>query len=397
MKLDKLENLRLSCDYDGNVEAVRPSNYAYSMLAEKGLHCLNLEDHNLLISYDVLMTDFEKVENFNKICLNENKNGFVTFGYIYVNTTVAMKFDKAELVKESEISNFFVHVDIDVNAVDDDFLLDTENKRLDSKKHANKFKIINIYYDPTDSETCNDVVQYLKDRCDLVTTYDSNISLILQTVSGFKFQNFSINPLSLSVDSMYNDSFKEVHEHIQKSLINQNKGIVLLYGESGTGKTNYIKHLTTLVNNKNFVFVPISMIGHLTDPTLISKLVEQKNLVLVIEDCENALEDRNNGKGNNDFVSTILNLTDGFLSDVIGIQIICTFNSDLDKIDKALLREGRLIAEYKFDKLSLNKTKELIKMLKFEFDTDKELSLSEIFNLQSKAKRHHKKDNKIGF
>ncbi len=45
-------------------------------------------------------------------------------------------------------------------------------------------------------------------------------------------------------------------------------------------------------------------------------------------------------------------MTDGFLNDLLNLQIICTFNVDLRKLDSALLRPGRLIARKEVKALS---------------------------------------------
>ena len=62
-------------------------------------------------------------------------------------------------------------------------------------------------------------------------------------------------------------------------------------------------------------------------------------------------------------------------------QIIATFNCDLTKIDPALLRKGRLIANYEFNKLDVESSKILSD--KLEFGTEKisePMTLAEIYN-----------------
>ncbi len=138
---------------------------------------------------------------------------------------------------------------------------------------------------------------------------------------------------------MYNDDFIDVHHQIKEKISEENKGIVLLHGVAGSGKTNYIKWLTGQVPNKKFIFVPTTMIPSLTDPSFLTILIENKNSVLVLEDCENYISERSTLDANTDVVSSILNLADGVLSDIMECQFICTFNSDISKIDTALLRK----------------------------------------------------------
>jgi hypothetical protein len=71
-------------------------------------------------------------------------------------------------------------------------------------------------------------------------------------------------------------------------------------------------------------------------------------------------------------------LTDGLFSDFLNIKIICTFNTNLERIDKALLRKGRMIAKYNFTPLSAEKTAALAKKLGHEGVTGS-LTLADIF------------------
>ncbi len=61
------------------------------------------------------------------------------------------------------------------------------------------------------------------------------------------------------------------------------------------------------------------------------------------------------------------------------IQIICTFNAPLTRIDKALLRKGRVIASYEFKPLTIKKSNTLLKSLNSEYITTKEMTLAEVF------------------
>ena len=62
-------------------------------------------------------------------------------------------------------------------------------------------------------------------------------------------------------------------------------------------------------------------------------------------------------------------------------QIIATFNCDLTKIDPALLRKGRLIANYEFNKLDVESSKILSDKLGFGTDKISEpMTLAEIYN-----------------
>lgn len=193
-----------------------------------------------------------------------------------------------------------------------------------------------------------------------------------------KIYNRSIKPMVIDIDNMYADGFSQVNDKIIHDLTNKSKGITILHGVPGSGKTNYIKWLTSQVQKK-FLFIPNTMIGVLDKPEFISLLIESSIDVIVIEDCENYIRSRE--AADNNIISTILNISDGMLSDILECQFICTFNAPLDYIDEALLRKGRLNVEYCFTKLSVEKSNQLIKSLGSDFIATKEMTLAEITNL----------------
>ena len=188
----------------------------------------------------------------------------------------------------------------------------------------------------------------------------------------------SIKPMVIDIDKMYTDGFNQVNDKIIHDLTNKSKGITILHGVPGSGKTNYIKWLTSQVQKK-FLFIPNTMISVLDKPEFISILIESSVDVIVIEDCENYIRSRE--AADNNIISTILNISDGMLSDILECQFICTFNAPLDYIDEALLRKGRLNVEYCFTKLSVEKSNQLIKSLGSDFVATKEMTLAEITNL----------------
>jgi len=94
-------------------------------------------------------------------------------------------------------------------------------------------------------------------------------------------------------------------------------------------------------------------------------------------------------------VSTILQLSDGLFSDFLNIKIVCTFNTNIDRIDKALLRKGRMIAKYKFAPLAAEKTAALAQKLGYE-DISGSLTLADIFGYEHRGFSNQTKKG-IGF
>ncbi len=91
-----------------------------------------------------------------------------------------------------------------------------------------------------------------------------------------------------------------------------------------------------------------------------------------------------------------MNITDGILGDCLNIQIVATFNMKKEKIDKALLRKGRLICEHKFTPLSVENSNKLLKHLGKTKTVDKPTSLADIYHIDEDLARVENK-TQIGF
>jgi hypothetical protein len=199
---------------------------------------------------------------------------------------------------------------------------------------------------------------------------------------------------SVDIDELYNDDFAEIDSIISQAMTKTEAGIILLHGEPGTGKTSYIKHLISKFQDNDFIFIQNDFVKDLLKPAFISFLLHNKNAILIIEDAEKVVVSRDMGSDDS-VVSTILQLTDGLFSDFLNIKIICTFNTNIDRLDKALLRKGRMIAKYKFSALSPEKTAVLARKLGHENITGS-LTLADIFGLDKPGFRDMTKKT-IGF
>ncbi len=204
------------------------------------------------------------------------------------------------------------------------------------------------------------------------------VQVLIYKSGGIDTEPLDIRPPKLQLTDNYNDDFIEVHNNIIKRLSRKHdKGIVLLHGKPGTGKTSYIRYLITKLK-KDVIFLPPGLANAITNPDLLPLLLRNTNSVFVIEDAENIVMHREL-KGQSP-VSALLNISDGLLSDCLNIQIICSFNTDVNKIDPALLRKGRLIAKYEFKELEVNKAQALSDKLGYERKVTSPTTLTAIYN-----------------
>jgi hypothetical protein len=219
------------------------------------------------------------------------------------------------------------------------------------------------------------------------------LNLITYGDRSFDITSTEIKRTKLDLALHYEDEFAEVDGVIRKRLNQKkDKGIVLLHGLPGTGKTTYLRYLIGKLK-KRVLFVSPNVAQRITDPEFMQLLLNNQDSVLVIEDAENVVMDRNESGGSG--VSNLLNLSDGLLSDCLNIQIVCSFNTPLQNIDSALLRKGRLIAKYEFDKLSVEKAQQLSDHIGKGTMITQPMSVSEVYNQEERT--FDKAKRKIGF
>jgi len=248
-----------------------------------------------------------------------------------------------------------------------------------------------------DNESILNILIALLKGCVTSVVSKNKIFVVYQSQQGFEKTGFDVKKIKVNLDENYNDGFSEISTEIIEGLNDKKKSnLVILSGEPGTGKTTYIRYLTSKIK-KNIIFIAPDMVDHITDPSFIPFLIKNNDTVLIIEDGEPALQSRD-GNGRTGAVSNILNLTDGLLSDCLNISILVTFNMEGKDIDKALLRKGRLLKNYKFDLLSIEKSKALLKKLgNTNATVDKPMTLADIYYYESDNNSKTYERKRVGF
>ena len=255
---------------------------------------------------------------------------------------------------------------------------------------------IDILYNEDNSNLYFDLAEhFLTYRLEKKKVIEQILSILTFDGKELVTKKFNLKSEPINLNTNYNDDFIKVDKTIRDRLLCGNsKGVVLLHGLPGTGKTSYLRHLIRTVS-KEIIFMPTDLTSNLTSPMFMAFLLKHKESILVIEDAEKIISKRDGIR--NSVVSGLLNLTDGLLSDVLNIQVVCTFNTCLTTIDEALLRKGRLLAKYDFGKLTSKKATELSQKIGINKVYNSSTKLADVYYEELENYSNQNKKKVIGF
>ena len=216
--------------------------------------------------------------------------------------------------------------------------------------------------------------------------------ITISNSGGFVETPMKVKNQNINLSQNYNDDLP--HDDIVDFLKGNKSGLILLHGIPGTGKTSYIRHLMYEIKNRKFLVLDSAIFNYINNSNFVNLLLNNKNSIIILEDCEDMLADRIAG---NNHLTTLLNLSDGIIGDSFNFKFICTFNANITKIDKAILRKGRMRLKYEFKALCADKTKKLAESLNRNINEGESLTLADIYNYNLNNGGETIKTAKIGF
>lgn len=220
---------------------------------------------------------------------------------------------------------------------------------------------------------------------------DNYMYYVIYTNQGYQCKRMDIKVPNETIEDCYNSDLP--YDKIKEVLNSDDSGVIMFHGEPGTGKSFIIRRLAKEVD-KNFLYFTSGILRDINNGSLIELLCNNRDSIVILEDCEDLLKDRG---VNNNSLSTLLNISDGLLGDGLGIKFICTFNTNLKNIDPAILRKGRMKLKYEFKKLTSEKTYALGQKLGKNIPRGESLTLGDIYNYDDNNGQEKPKVSRIGF
>lgn len=207
---------------------------------------------------------------------------------------------------------------------------------------------------------------------------ESRVSVLISRNGGLAASKVTFAPPVITdLELNYGTGFNKTHDKIVEKLNARNGRLFIFSGTAGSGKSTYLKHLSSIID-REFIFVPVNMADKLGSPDFITLLMGKKEAVLILEDAEQAVQQRGTG-GDDSAVATLLNLSDGILGSLLNVTIIVTFNADRSSLDRALLRKGRLAFDYDFGPLKIEDAQKLMKHLGKSDEVKAPMTLADIY------------------
>lgn len=273
----------------------------------------------------------------------------------YISSKSNIKYTDSEIIPNGDDSivnsKYFVEINNDI------FLSYSE---YDKNSPLGVISDITIYYKIIKS---NDVDTIINDISSFIVDYqdgDTEQKFNILTIGAEGLQLDPIDTLNAdyeNIEMYYNDDIIKESKKITKSIKSTNKGLTVIYGERGVGKTTLMSYMLSQIE-RICIFVPSNVIDIVNSHEFKSFIKRYKNSIIIIDDCE--IFFMNPIIKQNLFSNNLVQMVDGVSSDMDNLHIVTILNTiNISDIDQSLLECNNYIGSLNITKLSKDTVDEL--------------------------------------
>ncbi len=247
-----------------------------------------------------------------------------------------------------------------------------------------------IYYShDLDFSKVKELVRSLKSRRRAKRDVRRSFFLLKSDGGNFALEKVEMPETDITLEEFFNDDIVEFHNRLVSFLKDSKaRGIALIHGKHGSGKTAYLKYLIANTDIK-FILVPRSLHASFDSVKLYTYLRDFKDAVLVLEDCDQLLS----GMAKYNPLLGFLRNAEGLLADNYAYKIICTTSLAEYQINPEYIRKAANILHYNMRDLAAEKANRLRKKLGISGKLHHPAVLEDVINPAAGAFR----SKKLGF
>jgi hypothetical protein len=217
-------------------------------------------------------------------------------------------------------------------------------------------------------------------------TSSGRVFVMVSGPGGIDLQSVGVAAVTLEKGN-YPEDVVSSFEHMIKDFDSKTPcgRIVILDGEPGTGKTFLVRGLIDACPDATFIMIPSNLISEMSGPSLVQAIMGNRGredtnaTILIVEDADMCLAVR--GGDNIGAISSLLNISDGILGNLLDIRILATTNAEVEQLDPAVLRDGRLCRRAHVGALPRDQARMVMERLGGDPKnlTEKEYTLAEVY------------------
>jgi len=222
-----------------------------------------------------------------------------------------------------------------------------------------------IYY-LNDSK--NKVDEFVKAIDEFVVDYQDDTTEHRFNILTTSADGLQLEPIDMleadydNIDLYYENSVMKKANKLAKLIKKSNKGLSIIYGERGVGKTTLLNHVVLGID-KLCIFVPSNMVDITINSNDFKNLIKRyRNSILIIDDCEIFFS--HTYTKSNILTNNLLQMVDGVSSDMDNLHIVAILNTEnINDIDPVLLECNNIVDVIEVGRLKNDKSKKLCEHL----------------------------------